>query len=144
MTEPPIRFPDGFRLLVCGGRDYADRSHVWATLDRVHRKRPLGLVIHGASRGADTLAADWALERSIETWAFPAAWAEAGWAPSCACPANTPVPCAVLDPFGGAGTTALVADRIRRDATIIDLNPEYREMAKDRVQRDAPLLAVVA
>lgn len=67
-----------------------------------------------------------------------------GWAPSCACPANTPVPCAVLDPFGGAGTTALVADRIRRDATIIDLNPEYREMAKDRVQRDAPLLAVVA
>ncbi len=67
-----------------------------------------------------------------------------GWAPSCACPAHTPIPCAVLDPFGGAGTTALVADRTRRDATIIDLNPEYREMAKDRVQRDAPLLAVVA
>ena len=78
MTEPPIRFPDGFRLLVCGGRDYADRSHVWATLDRVHRKRPLGLVIHGAARGADTLAAEWALERNIETWAFPAAWAEEG------------------------------------------------------------------
>ena len=67
-----------------------------------------------------------------------------GWSPSCACPAHQPVPCTVLDPFGGAGTTALVADRIRRDATIIDLNPEYREMAKERVKRDAPLLAVVA
>jgi hypothetical protein len=78
MTPPPLRFPEGFRLLVCGGRDYTNLDHVWATLDRVHRKRPLGLVIHGAARGADTLTADWALERDIETWAFPAHWSEFG------------------------------------------------------------------
>jgi DNA modification methylase len=29
----------------------------------------------------------------------------------------------VLDPFGGAGTTGLVADRLGREATLIELNP---------------------
>ena len=51
---------------------------------------------------------------------------------------------AVLDPFGGAGTTALVADRLKRDATIIELNPAYAEMARARLRNDAPLLADVA
>jgi DNA modification methylase len=31
----------------------------------------------------------------------------------------------VLDPFGGSGTTALVADHLGLNATIIELNPEY-------------------
>ena len=67
-----------FALLVCGGRDYADRDHVFATLDRVHAKRPVGLVIHGKARGADTLAGEWADARGIEVWAFPAMWAQDG------------------------------------------------------------------
>jgi hypothetical protein len=70
--------PPGFRLLVCGGRDYADRGHVFATLDRVTAKRPIGLVIHGAARGADTLAGAWATERKVEAWAFPANWQKHG------------------------------------------------------------------
>lgn len=49
----------------------------------------------------------------------------------------------VLDPFGGAGTTALVADRLGRDATLIELNPEYRQMGADRVTGDAPLFTEV-
>ena len=51
---------------------------------------------------------------------------------------------AVLDPFGGAGTTALVAERLKRHATIIELNPEYAAMARARIVADAPLLADVA
>jgi DNA modification methylase len=39
----------------------------------------------------------------------------------------------VLDPFGGAGTTALAAKRAGRDAVYIDLNPEYALMAMARV-----------
>ncbi len=31
----------------------------------------------------------------------------------------------VLDPFGGAGTTGLVADRLQRRSTMIELNPAY-------------------
>jgi DNA modification methylase len=46
----------------------------------------------------------------------------------------------VLDPFGGAGTTGLVADRLGRSATLIELNPEYARLARERITADAPLL----
>ncbi|HMO43985.1 MAG TPA: site-specific DNA-methyltransferase, partial [Phenylobacterium sp.] len=50
----------------------------------------------------------------------------------------------VLDPFGGAGTTGLVADRMGLDCTLIELNPEYAEIARKRIASDAGLLATVA
>ena len=50
----------------------------------------------------------------------------------------------VLDPFFGAGTTGLVADRLGRDCIGIELNPAYAEMARRRILGDAPLLAEVA
>jgi DNA modification methylase len=49
----------------------------------------------------------------------------------------------VLDPFGGAGTTGLVADRLQRNAILIELNPAYAEMAKRRIEKDAALFASV-
>lgn len=49
----------------------------------------------------------------------------------------------VLDPFGGAGTTGLVADRLGRNAILIELNPEYAAMAERRIKGDAPLFADV-
>jgi DNA modification methylase len=51
------------------------------------------------------------------------------------------VPCTVLDPFGGAGTTGLVADRLQRNAILIELNPEYAAIAKRRIDGDAPLFS---
>ena len=45
----------------------------------------------------------------------------------------------VLDPFGGAGTTGLVAQQHNRDSILIELNPDYIEIAKDRLNNDAPL-----
>lgn len=61
-----------------------------------------------------------------------------GWQPSCSCNAGT-APGTLLDPFGGAGTTGLVADRLGRDAVLIELNPQYADMAEARVYNDAPL-----
>jgi DNA modification methylase len=49
----------------------------------------------------------------------------------------------VLDPFAGAGTTGLVADRLARHFIGFELNPEYAEMAKRRIRNDAPLFAEV-
>ena len=43
----------------------------------------------------------------------------------------------VLDPFGGAGTTGLVANRHGRDAILCELNPEYVALAKTRLLSDA-------
>jgi DNA modification methylase len=39
----------------------------------------------------------------------------------------------VLDPFGGAGTTALVSLQHGRDSVYIDLNPEYERIARARL-----------
>ena len=58
--------------------------------------------------------------------------------------AGCPVGGTVLDPFGGAGTTGLVADRMGRNAILIELNPEYAAMAERRIRGDAPLFAEVS
>lgn len=50
----------------------------------------------------------------------------------------------VLDPFGGAGTTGLVADRLQRNAILIELNPEYAGMSRRRLAADAGMFAEVA
>jgi DNA modification methylase len=50
----------------------------------------------------------------------------------------------VLDPFGGAGTTGLVADRLGRNAILIELNPDYADMAERRIRGDAGMFAEVA
>lgn len=42
----------------------------------------------------------------------------------------------VLDPFGGAGTTALVALRLDRRAALIELKPDYADMARRRIEAD--------
>lgn len=40
----------------------------------------------------------------------------------------------ILDPFGGSGTTGKVAQELDRRAILIELNPAYSEMSKNRVQ----------
>lgn len=41
---------------------------------------------------------------------------------------------AVLDPFGGAGTTALVADRLGRNAILIELKDDYIDLTRRRLR----------
>lgn len=57
--------------------------------------------------------------------------------------AGCPAGGSVLDPFGGAGTTALVADRLGLDCTLIELNPEYAEIARRRIEGDAGMFSAV-
>ena len=78
-----------------------------------------------------------------EVWDIPtAAFSEAHFAtfpPALVAPcllAGCPVGGTVLDPFGGAGTTGLVADRMQRDAILIELNPEYAALSEARLDRD--------
>lgn len=42
----------------------------------------------------------------------------------------------VLDPFGGSGTVGLVADRLKRNALMFELNPEYAAIAERRLRSD--------
>ncbi len=64
-----------------------------------------------------------------------------GWSPSCACDAGDPIPCTVLDPFGGSGTTGVVAESLLRRAALIELSPEYCAIAKKRLGSQRRLFA---
>lgn len=66
------------RVLVCGGRDFNDARLLNAVLDAAHEANPIVVLIHGAARGADALAADWAKQRGILATAYPADWAHEG------------------------------------------------------------------
>lgn len=63
------------------------------------------------------------------------------WRPSCRCVAHDPVPCLVLDPFTGSGTTGAVSLRLGRNFVGCELNPEYAEFASRRIRGDAPIPA---
>jgi hypothetical protein len=79
------------RILVTGGRDYQDRDHVFDVLDRIHAKRRITFVIHGACgwdrdkhngegrmTGADRWADEWARERGISFHRVAARWSMLG------------------------------------------------------------------
>lgn len=77
----------------------------------------------GSPRNSDTPR----METSVHT---------TGWQPSCNCNAGDPIPCVVLDPFGGAGTTAIVAEGHGRDWILCELNPEYaNDIAWPRIRQ---------
>ena len=62
-----------------------------------------------------------------------------GWKPTCDCGCKEVEPCIVLDPFSGAGTTAMVAVRMGCRAIGIELNTEYVKMSEQRIENDMPL-----
>ena len=45
----------------------------------------------------------------------------------------------ILDPFSGAGTTGVVAGKLGRKYTGIELNPQYTKLAEDRINNVQPL-----
>lgn len=50
--------------------------------------------------------------------------------------AGCPVGGVVLDPFFGSGTTGVVAMKLDRNYVGIELNPEYVDLAKNRLKKE--------
>lgn len=68
MTRP-------FILAVSGSRHLTDRAFVWSRLAHLSKhRRPHLVLIHGACRGADRLAAEWARSEGLRPIPFPADW----------------------------------------------------------------------
>lgn len=64
-------------------------------------------------------------------------WIDRGWLTAVEAPEAVPADpstSVVLDPFAGAGTTGVVALRHNRSFVGIELNPEYAQMARDRIR----------
>ena len=56
-----------------------------------------------------------------------------GWERGCDCETDQVVPCTVLDPFAGAGTTLAVAKELGRYGVGCELNPEYAKLIEKRL-----------
>jgi DNA modification methylase len=61
------------------------------------------------------------------------------WIPTCNCKDTDVVPCTVLDPFTGSGTTAIVALENNRNFVGTELNPEYIQLAENRIKEEIPI-----
>jgi len=59
-----------------------------------------------------------------------------GWEQQCDCSISETEPGIVLDPFIGAGTTAVVAQDLERRWIGIDLNKDYVEMSEERATKN--------
>lgn len=66
------------RVLVCGGRNYADTEKMYAFMDRIHKDLNITTVIEGDARGADRMAGYWARKNKIDNLKFPADWDKHG------------------------------------------------------------------
>lgn len=67
--------PKILRPIVCGSRYYSDSKRLWFVLSDLDAKRgPFEVVIHGAARGADSLAMRWAQENGKKQLPFQADW----------------------------------------------------------------------
>lgn len=89
---------------------------------------------HGNKPGDRTMTAAFETgEYQVET---------VGWKRSCECDVELGA-ATILDCFGGSGTSGLVADRLQRNAILIEINPDYCDMARARILQDAPMFTEV-
>lgn len=62
------------------------------------------------------------------------------WEPTCKCPKEEPIPCTVLDPFNGSGTTGEVARKCGCHYIGCELNPEYIALTEKRLRQGSLLV----
>lgn len=115
--------PDGRKAIVTGGKAYDENG------------KPLmgdNMIDHGV-RGSWNSGGH-TLKRTTT-----------GWRKSCDCGSTrgdyAPVPCTVLDPFFGSGTTAIVSCGMDRGCIGIELSDDYADMAERRFNKHFGMFA---
>jgi hypothetical protein len=131
------------KILVCGGREYADKDFLYNYLDGFRQTWEWGEVklthlIHGDARGADALAHGWAVQTGIQPVKCPAMWLLYG--PKAGAIRNARM-LALLDlerdfviAFqGGAGTAHMMSIARKARVRVIDTNQGARN---ERIRND--------
>lgn len=113
------------RVLVCGGRDYADYWTVFEVLDGQHKSDPISCLIEGGALGADRFARRWATDRGVRLQTFDADWMKYGRS---AGPIRNKAMLAVGRPDlviafpGGRGTANMVRQAREFDIPVLELH----------------------
>ena len=68
---------------------------------------------------------------------------DTGLQKQCDCQTNKTKGGTVLDPFGGSGTTGIVAASHNRNAILLELNQEYIDLAKARINKEVGMMATI-
>lgn len=102
--------------------------------------RHLAGIGHGYDAGAST-ATDWSTPGSNAPRRAPVPSQSVSGGYACACPDTSAqtTPGVVLDPFGGTGTTALVAKALGRQGISVDMSADYCRLAEWRTNDPAQL-----
>jgi hypothetical protein len=114
------------RVLVCGGRDYADKARVYAVLDKFHAEAGIDLIIEGGARGADQWGEFWAVERDVPFDRYEADWEAFG---SFAGPKRNKAmldegnPDLVIAFPGGAGTRNMIRQARKAGVEVVEIAP---------------------
>lgn len=66
------------KVIICGGRDYINATHLFAYLDKFHALFPIDELIEGGAKGADQLAFQWASANNVKVIEVPANWSKFG------------------------------------------------------------------
>jgi UDP-N-acetylmuramoylalanine-D-glutamate ligase len=64
------------RVLVCGGRRFANKALLTRMLNTLHAFEPFTLLIHGLATGADRMAMHWAIDHNVPQEGHAAAWGD--------------------------------------------------------------------
>ena len=73
-NQTPAHIAEGITVLICGGRNWNYPKMTFRKLDALHQRHRFGKVVHGAAKGADTLADKWAKKAGVQVEAYPAIW----------------------------------------------------------------------
>jgi len=141
-------------------RPQARRAHALATdagLTEAHFDALLSVGVSDTGRGAATQSGTG--KNTAEVYALAAEAREAlggyareyllrrpsGFTYACACPEPTAdtTPATILDPFGGTGTTALVAHALGRHGISVDMSADYCRLAQWRTSDRGQLAAAM-
>lgn len=100
----------------------------------VERSKYSPEVVAAGVRNVDESRGDKVRKLSGKEYNEQASSKTVGWQPGCTCGAAV-VPCVVLDPFLGSGTTIAAARQLGRHGVGIELNPAYVDMARVRIAK---------
>jgi len=70
--RPPLR------IIVCGGRDYANSDEVWRVLGDLDDVEGIAAIAHGGATGADSEAGEWAARMRKSVSVYRARWKQDG------------------------------------------------------------------